>query len=139
LLVGFEFRALWLLGMNFSFEPYSWPFLTLVIFQIGSLTFCSGRPQTTILLPLCLPYTQLELQAKCYQAELVCWDGGRVLLVFCTDWPWTIILLISNSQVAGIIGMSPHAWPKKKSFIIFTSYQSDPFKPVVPSYTDLLY
>jgi hypothetical protein len=32
------------------------------------------------------------------------WDG--VWWIFCQWWPWTMILLISTSQVAGIIGKS---------------------------------
>jgi hypothetical protein len=30
-------------------------------------------------------------------------------------WPWTMILPICASQVAGIIGMSYHVWPNEVS------------------------
>jgi hypothetical protein len=37
----------------------------------------------------------------CHHAQLICWDG--ISLTFGPDWPLTMILLISASQVAGII------------------------------------
>jgi hypothetical protein len=36
--------------------------------------------------------------------QLICWE--KALLTFCLDWPQTMILQISASQVAGITGMS---------------------------------
>jgi hypothetical protein len=38
----------------------------------------------------------------CHQAKLSVWD--EVSLTFCPGWPWTLILLISISGVAGITG-----------------------------------
>jgi hypothetical protein len=39
----------------------------------------------------------------------ISWDG--ILLTFCPDWPWTVILLISTYQVSGITAMSHCTWP----------------------------
>jgi hypothetical protein len=43
------------------------------------------------------------------------------LQTFCPTWPQTVILLISASQVARIIGVSPtwHGAPKVVSFIYY--------------------
>jgi hypothetical protein len=38
--------------------------------------------------------------------KFIGWDV--VLRTFCLSWPWTLILLISASWVAGITGMSHH-------------------------------
>jgi hypothetical protein len=38
------------------------------------------------------------------------WDGVSWIF-FCLGWSWTIILLISTSQGAKIIGLSHHTWP----------------------------
>jgi hypothetical protein len=40
---------------------------------------------------------------------LVFWDG--VFLIFCQTLSWTAVLLISASQLTGIIGMNHYAWP----------------------------
>jgi hypothetical protein len=42
-----------------------------------------------------------------------------VLLTFCPSWPQTIILPISTSGAAGILGMSHHARPSLKAFAGF--------------------
>jgi hypothetical protein len=41
-----------------------------------------------------------------HHAQLFCWDG--VFLIFCSHWPWNVILPISG--VAGITGVGHRAW-----------------------------
>jgi hypothetical protein len=40
------------------------------------------------------------------------------LLGFCPGWPQTTILPISNSLIAGIMGVSHHTWPIVEYFLI---------------------
>jgi hypothetical protein len=80
-----------------------------IYFQIGSwvLPKTSLRPQSSY---LCLPQSWDSIAY--YLAQLIYWDG--ILLYFCPGWAIILIaaiLLISASQVAGIIDMSHHAWP----------------------------
>jgi hypothetical protein len=57
-------------------------------------------------------------------ARLIYWDN--ILLTFCLDWPQTVILLLSASQVAGITGVSHCAclilclfWHLKKDILCY--------------------
>jgi hypothetical protein len=57
---------------------------------------------------LCLPYAW-DYRNVLYTTPSLFFDMG-VLLTFCLGWPQTEILLISASQVAGIIDIYHYAW-----------------------------
>jgi hypothetical protein len=44
-----------------------------------------------------------------HHSQLVCWDEDSI--TFFWAWPWRVILLISTSWVAGIVGVYHHTWP----------------------------
>jgi hypothetical protein len=111
----FDSTGLWTQGLTLARQAiYHWshslPPSALVIFfgwGIGSCTVLPGAGlgwQSSYLCFLCVGTSGLH-----HLTWLVCWDG--VPLTFCLDWPWTMILLISASPVAGIIGMHHHIWP----------------------------
>jgi hypothetical protein len=78
------------------------PFFALVILLIGSCGF---------------GLASLRLQVSCVAGITVAhhhaWLEMRVSLTFGLGWPWTMILLISASWVAGIIDKYHHARPQK--------------------------
>jgi hypothetical protein len=53
-----------------------------------------------------LPSGKGDALYSCVELELICSNG--VLLTFCLGWPQTVILLLSASQVVGIIDMHHH-------------------------------
>jgi hypothetical protein len=69
----------------------------LVILGIGSYVFAWASLDHDLGMTSVHHHTQLLVEMG-------------VSLTFCTGWPWTLILLISASWVAGITGMSHHAW-----------------------------
>jgi hypothetical protein len=65
------------------------------------LNFCSDWPWTVILLPILSSWC-----CRCVLLHPAYWF--KWVLAFCPVWPGTWILLISVSQVAGIIHMIYH-------------------------------
>jgi hypothetical protein len=59
-------------------------------------------------------------------AQLICWDG--VLLLFCSQWPPSLILLISTSKVAMITGVSHHIWLLSSFIITFKEMAPGPWE-----------
>jgi hypothetical protein len=101
--LGFECRALGLTPqVCYHLIHTPGPFLLYLSDRV--LLFL---PRTTILLHM-LP-TKLVLQA-CITMVCLFVEMG-ILLTYCPGCPPTMILLISASQVVGIIGMNHHAWP----------------------------
>jgi hypothetical protein len=87
------------------------PFCFRLFFRYGFAYFAWGQPLTIVLLPT---------------ASWIAWDHrhephpwlvgwGGVLLTFCLAWLRTMILPVSASWVAGIVGMSCGAWPGYES------------------------
>jgi hypothetical protein len=99
-LLGFELRALCLLGRHSTAWIMLPALFNLIIFEIG--TFCLGQPG------LLSPYYTLSLvdemtgACNCVQLLVEMW----VLWTFCPDCPQTTILPILASQIATIIGIS---------------------------------
>jgi hypothetical protein len=106
--LGFELRALHLPGRCST----TWAILpTLFIFRIFLFVFLNWVSH------LCPGWPRLWSSYLCFLCRLG-WKAhdtmpryvsrwGREL--FCSDWPWTTILLISTSQVARITDKSQHA------------------------------
>jgi hypothetical protein len=83
-------------------KPCLQAFFSLVTFEIGShfssrLAWTMGSP------PKLTPHIA-GISGAHSPPPAMSWD--RVSKTFCLGWPWSLILLISTSQVAGSIGMN---------------------------------
>jgi hypothetical protein len=107
----FELRALHLLGRHsatWAMPPF---LLALVIFQVGSHTFA---------------WSQFGLRSS-HLCLLRSWNDRHATIpsllvemeshyLFCLWWLWTMIFLISASQVTGITCVNHHIQPGTKSY-----------------------
>jgi hypothetical protein len=110
--LGFELRASHLLcrcSTTWDMPPAQFCFR---YFWDKVSHFFLGLTWVVILLPL--PPSQLGLQACTTTSNLLVEMG--VSLTFCLGWPWTMIFLISSSQVVGITRSLCH------SFVAFRAY-----------------
>jgi hypothetical protein len=91
--------------LTLPLEPFLQPFLfCFKLFSDRILIFHPG-PALDCSLPTFLPGSWYYRHVSSHPAtQLICWE--KALLTFCLDWPQTMILQISASQVAGITGMS---------------------------------
>jgi hypothetical protein len=110
--LGFELRVLGLQSMHSTSWVMPSALLPLGIIQIGSHVFVQ------VGLRLCSSY-MTGITDMYHHTWLICWD--EVLLPFCLDWSWAVILPISASWVAGITGVGHNTAPSyAHSFIKYS-------------------
>jgi hypothetical protein len=94
-------------------EPHFQPFFALIIFQVV-LSFSLG-----IICMILVPTDYLQPSSWYDRGALLAYWLEWTVNNFFLCWLQTVILLISTSQVAGIIGVSHHTQPGFKSLIGF--------------------
>jgi hypothetical protein len=95
-ILGFEFRAWLVLGGHST----TWVMPQSFFFQLGSSIFAQASLDYNPIYASCTA----EMTRMNHYSHLIGWD--RVSLTFCLGWPWTGILLSTNSCIAGITDMS---------------------------------
>jgi hypothetical protein len=88
-------------------------FFALVIFQVVSLLLTQCRCLTSILLSMA--FCIARITGGCHPNQFI--HCNEVLLTYCLDWPWIVILPMSASQVGGITGVI-HSGPALNQLLI---------------------
>jgi hypothetical protein len=106
---------MWTQGLTFARQEiyhfnHTFSLFVLVIFQIGSHTFCLG-PALDHDLPSYASWVA-GIRCSCQHTWLICWDG--VLVNFCLGWPWTLIL----PEKLGLQGCTNTPGPRALNFYI---------------------
>jgi hypothetical protein len=100
IVLEFELRALCLLGRQYNSWALPPAFSFHFFFQVGSHIFAWSYPQTMVLLSCSWDHRHVPPRPAYW--------GGGVSLTFCLGGPQTMILLITDFQVARITGISHH-------------------------------